>query len=59
MPLPVDLLTPDTPLQAIRDAISQSYEQCLKEGGRTPEQCGGMIYSIAEEKTGKSLKSKQ
>lgn len=59
MPLAVDNLTPDSPMNAIRTAISSSYEQCMKEGGRTAQECGGMIYSIAEKQTGKSLKEKQ
>lgn len=55
MPLPVENLTPDSPIQSIRDAISQSIQQCMREGGRTQEQCAGMAYGIAREKTGKGL----
>jgi len=55
MPLPVDNLTPDSGLGAIREAISQSIAQCMREGGREQKQCAAMAYSIAREKTGKSL----
>ena len=55
MPMAVENLTEDSSEQAIRDAISSSFETCTKEGGRTPKECGGMIYGIAREKTGKQL----
>lgn len=32
MPLAVEALTPDSDITAIRDAISKSIEQCMKEG---------------------------
>ena len=55
MPLPVDNLTPDSGLQSIREAISQSIAQCMREGGKEQKECAGMSYSIAREKTGKPL----
>lgn len=55
MPLAVERLTPDSSMEAIKEAINRSYKQCMDEGGRTTEECGGMIYGIAREKTGKSL----
>lgn len=59
MPLPVESLTPDSPMTAIREAISQSMEQCMKEMMEGEEnkqkRCAGMIYSMAREHTGKSL----
>lgn len=54
MPLAVDKLTPDSPMQAIREAISQSIKTCMGEG-KSQEQCAGMAYGIARDKTGKSL----
>lgn len=59
MPLAVDRLTPESSQQAIDTAISQSYKKCMDEGGRTMKECGGMIYGIAREKTGKSLGRKE
>ena len=56
MPLPAESLTPESPVQAIRDAISQSIASCMKEGGRTQQECAGMVYSMAREATGKELK---
>jgi len=55
MPLPVDNLTPDSPITAIREAISQSIEMCMKEGGKSQKECAGMAYGIAREKTGNPL----
>lgn len=55
MPLPVDRLTPDSGLKSVRDAISASIAQCMREGGKTQEQCAGQAYGIARDKSGKSL----
>ena len=55
MPMPVESLTPDSSTQAIRDAISASMEQCMKEGGREMKQCAGMIFGMAREATGKPM----
>ncbi len=55
MPLPVEGLTPDSPEGIIREAISQSIAQCIKEGGRDQKQCAGMVYDMAREATGKEL----
>jgi len=56
MPLTVEALTEESNTVEIRDAIDKSYEECMREGGRTMKECGGMIYSIAREKTGKPLR---
>jgi hypothetical protein len=55
MPLPVENLTKESSTERIQEAISQSYEVCMQEGGRTQKECGGMIYGIARDKTGKAL----
>lgn len=55
MPLQVESLTAESTTQAIRDAISASIEQCMREGGRTQEQCAAIAYSYARDKTGQSL----
>jgi len=55
MPLPVENLTPDSPEGTIREAISQSIAQCMREGGRDQKQCAAIAYSYAREKTGKEL----
>lgn len=55
MPLSVDNLKPDTNDKEIQDAISSSMETCMREGGKTQEQCAGMIFGIARDKTGKEL----
>ena len=54
MPLAVDALTPDSGLDAIREAISKSIEQCILEG-KDQKQCAAMAYSIARDKTGQAL----
>lgn len=55
MPLAVENLTADSGRQAIREAISRSVEQCMKEGGRDQKQCAAIAYSIARDKTGKEI----
>jgi len=55
MPLPVEGLTPESGEGTIREAISQSIAQCMREGGRDQKECAGMAYGIAREKTGKEL----
>ena len=56
MPLAVERLTKESNTTEIEEAISKSYEKCMEEGGRTMKECGGMIYGIAREKTGKPLR---
>jgi len=55
MPLPVERLTPNSSERTIREAISQSIAQCLREGGRDQKQCAAISYQYAREKTGKEL----
>ena len=56
MPLAVENLIPESSTQAIRDAIGASIKQCMDEpNDRSQEQCAAISYSIAREKTGKSL----
>ncbi len=64
MPLPVDSLTQDSPMGAIREAISKSIEICMNEPipsgydiseSQKPKWCAAKCYSIASEKTGKDL----
>ena len=64
MPLPVDSLTPDSPLTSVREAIGQSIAQCMKEPipegydvteGNKQKWCSGKAYGIAREKTGQPL----
>jgi len=54
MPLAVESLTKDSSTQAVREAISQSIAQCVKEG-KDQKQCAAIAYSYARDKTGKEL----
>ena len=54
MPLPVEQLTPDSPVQAIREAISKSVQQCMSEG-KDQKECAGIAYGIARDRTGQQL----
>ena len=54
MPLAVESLTPDSPTGSIREAISKSIQKCIEEG-KSQEECAGMAYGIAKDKTGKPL----
>lgn len=63
MPLAVENLTKESSMDAIRGAIDSSYSTCMDEPAGEGEsvaehqkRCGGMIYSIARDKTGKELK---
>lgn len=56
MPLPVETLRSDSSDEEIRQKISQSIAQCMKEpNDRSQEQCAAIAYRYAREKTGKSL----
>ena len=55
MPLAVEKLTKESPIQSVREAISQSIKTCMQEGGRDQKQCAAIAYDIARDKTGKSL----
>lgn len=55
MPLPAESLRPDSPDDAIQDAISKSVEQCMREGGRSQEECVGMAHSMARKATRRNL----
>jgi len=64
MPLPVDNLTPESSTVVIRDAISKSIATCMREPipegydvteANKQKWCAAQSYSIAREKTGKSL----
>lgn len=54
MPLPVENLTPETPLQLVREAISQSIEICMNEG-KSQKECATIAYQYARDLTGKEL----
>ena len=57
-PLPVDSLTPESPADAVQDAISKSIEACMNEPGdvaNKQKRCAAMAYSIARKNTGKPL----
>ena len=56
MPMQVESLTPDSTEQSIKDAISASMSQCMKEGGKEMKECAGMIYDMARTATGKELR---
>lgn len=56
MPLPAENLTPDSSPERIQEAISASIQQCMREGGRTQEQCAAIAYSMARTATGKELR---
>lgn len=54
MPLPVDNLTEKSPMPTIREAISDSIEQCMSEG-KDQDQCIAIAHEIARKNTGKDL----
>lgn len=58
MPLSVENLTKKSNIVAISKAINKSVGQCMDEGGRTQDECLGMVYGIARKKTDRELKKK-
>lgn len=54
MPLMVDKLTKDSPMDAIRTAISETIRKLINEG-KTQEQAAGQAYGMARQRTGKEL----
>jgi len=63
MPPAVERLTKESSMDAIRGAIDSSYSTCMDEPANEGEsvaehqkRCGGQIYGIARERTGKALK---
>lgn len=62
MTLAVESLATDSPMVTIRDAISQSIAQCMREEipegydvQNKQEWCAAKAYSMARERTGQSL----
>ena len=58
MPLSVDNLTEKSNIKHVKDAINKSVGHCMDEGGRTQDECLGMVYGIARKKTGRKLEKK-
>lgn len=56
MPLAVDALTKDSSAEQVRKAISESIAQCTREGGRDPDQCKAMAFSIARKNTSPDIR---
>ena len=66
MPLPVEKLNKNSTPDDVRNAINDSYKVCMDEPAKEGEsvkahqkRCGGMIYSMAEEATGKKVPRRQ
>lgn len=55
MPLAVEKLTPNSPMDAIRTAISQTIQYLMKKEGKSQEEAAGQAYGMARKQTGKSL----
>ena len=54
-PLPVENLTPDSSMDAIRAAINQTIKYLMEQEGKTQKEAAGQAYGMARDKTGKSL----
>ena len=54
MPLPVDNLNENSNTEQIREAISKTIQQLIREG-KTQKEAAGQAYGMAREKTGKAL----
>ena len=59
MPLAVETIRPDEPVDSVRKKISASMAICLKEPGMTPDKCAGKVYGMAEKAWGKPIPSKR
>ena len=58
MPLPVENLTPESSMDAIRAAISATIKQLMGEG-KNQKEAAGQAYGMARDRTGKSLGRKE
>ena len=54
MPLAVDNLNENSNTEQIREAISKSIQQLIREG-KTQKEAAGQAYDMARDKTGKAL----
>jgi len=55
MPLPVDNITPDMPLEKVRQLISATIERLIRDENKTPNEAAGQAYGMAESKWGKPI----
>jgi len=52
VPLHVESLKPTSGKDEVSKAISESISQCMKEGGRSQEQCVAMVHAMARKAQG-------
>lgn len=58
MPLPVERLTSASSDEAVKQAISDSISQCVREG-KEQKVCVAMVHTMARGATGKGLAPKK
>ena len=54
MPLTIEALTKDSSMEQIRQAISDTIAQLVREG-KTQKEAAGQAYGMARQATGKEL----
>jgi hypothetical protein len=55
MPLPAEGLPSNANDKATQEAISASIAACMREGGKSQQECAAIAYSMARKSTGKEL----
>ena len=55
MPLPVDSINADTPIETVRRLISETIKKLIDDEGKDPKAAAGQAYGMAEEKWGKPI----
>lgn len=55
MPLPVDQIRKDTPLETVRRLISETIRALIEDEEKEPNAATGQAYSMAEKKWGKPI----
>lgn len=55
MPLAVDNLTKGSTMERIREAIAEDMRYLTEKEGKSQKDAAGQLYSMAREKTGRSL----
>jgi len=55
VPLPVEQITPDTPIERVRALIAKTIQQLTDQEGKDPKAAAGQAYSMAEEQWGRSI----
>lgn len=55
MPLPVELINKDTPIEKVRQYINATINKLIHDENKPPKEAAGQAYGMAEDKWGRSI----